>query len=73
MLTCPGRLVEVDGDGVVAVEEGGGGGGTEGHTHPVAETAGAHTDRRQYLNINTYQHHYSLHITSKNIISPHKM
>ena len=43
-LTCPGGLVEVDGDGVVAVEEGGGGGGTEGHTHPVAETARAHTD-----------------------------
>ena len=57
-LTCPGGLVEVDGDGVVAVEEGGGGGGTEGHTHPIAETARAHTDRGQYLTtstINKYQ------------------
>ena len=52
ILTCPGSLVKVDGDGVVAVEEGGVGGGTEGHTHPIAETARAHTDRRQYLNIN---------------------
>ena len=58
LLTCPGCLVEVDGDGVVVVEEGGVGGGAEGHTHPIAETARAHTDRREYLlrsTINKYQ------------------
>ena len=55
LLTCPGCLVEVDGDGVVVVEEGGVGGGAEGHTHPIAETARAHTDRRENLNINRQQ------------------
>ena len=50
LLTCPGCLVEVDGDGVVVVEEGGVGGGAEGHTHPIAETAGAYTERGQNLN-----------------------